>query len=140
MAEFENSKEDEEKGEEEAPVRVFDWMPTGCQPLADGEYDAIVMGTGTRWFHHCLLYSSQLTRSIVGLTECIISGLLSVQGKKVLHLDRNNYYGADTASLSLTNLYEKFRDGAAPPAVLGHSRDWNVDLIPKFIMVYSSHN
>ncbi len=48
MAEFENSKEDEEKGEEEAPVRVFDWMPTGCQPLADGEYDAIVMGTGTR--------------------------------------------------------------------------------------------
>ena len=83
------------------------------------------------------LTPSLTTISSLGLTECIISGLLSVQGKKVLHLDRNNYYGADTASLSLTNLYEKFRDGSSPPAVLGHSRDWNVDLIPKFIMVIS---
>lgn len=69
-----------------------------------------------------------------GLTECIISGLLSVNGKRVLHLDRNNYYGSDTASLSLSNLYQKFRPGAEPPSSLGHSRDWNVDLIPKFIM------
>lgn len=76
-------------------------MPTGCEPLADGEYDAIVLGTG--------------------LTECIISGLLSVQGKRVLHLDRNNYYGAETASLSLQNLFQKFRDGN-PPASLGPSR------------------
>ena len=28
-----------------------------------------------------------------GLTECLLSGLLSVEGKKVLHLDRNQYYG-----------------------------------------------
>ena len=62
-----------------------------------------------------------------------MSGLLSVQGKKVLHLDRNNYYGANTASLSLVNLYAKFRD-TEPPQTMGHSRDWNVDLIPKFIM------
>jgi Rab GDP dissociation inhibitor len=81
--------------------------------LVDGEYDAIIMGTG--------------------LTECIVSGLLSVHGKKVLHVDRNNYYGADTASLSLSNLYQKFR-GTEPPATIGHSRDWNVDLVPKFIM------
>lgn len=70
-----------------------------------------------------------------GLTECIISGLLSVNGKRVLHLDKNNYYGSDTASLSLANLFSKFRgEGAAPPSSLGHSRDWNVDLVPKFIM------
>ena len=69
-----------------------------------------------------------------GLTECIISGLLSVKGKRVLHVDRNNYYGSDTASLSLANLYSKFRNSAEPPAALGHSRDWNVDLVPKFIM------
>jgi Rab GDP dissociation inhibitor len=69
-----------------------------------------------------------------GLTECIISGLLSVSGKRVLHVDRNNYYGSDTASLSLSNLYSKFRPGSEPPSGLGHSRDWNVDLIPKFIM------
>ena len=64
----------------------------------------------------------------------ILPGLLSVNGKKVLHVDRNGYYGADTASLSLINLYEKFRGGEAPASNLGHSRDWNVDLVPKFIM------
>jgi Rab GDP dissociation inhibitor len=59
---------------------------------------------------------------------------LSVNGKRVLHVDRNNYYGSDTASLSLSNLYSKFRPGSEAPSGLGHSRDWNVDLIPKFIM------
>lgn len=39
------------------------------EPLADGEYDAIVLGTG--------------------LKECVISGLLSVKGKRVLQMDRN---------------------------------------------------
>jgi len=37
------------------------------------EYDVIVLGTG--------------------LAECILSGVLSVKGKKVLHIDRNNHYG-----------------------------------------------
>ncbi|KAL3760099.1 hypothetical protein ACHAWU_002170 [Discostella pseudostelligera] len=83
------------------------------EALADGEYDAIVMGTG--------------------LKECVISGLLSVQGMRVLHMDRNNYYGADCASLNLTNLYEKFNAGK-PADNLGANRDFNVDLIPKFIM------
>ncbi|KAG8690970.1 Rab GDP dissociation inhibitor alpha [Ceratobasidium sp. 423] len=67
----------------------------------DEEYDVIVLGTG--------------------LTECILSGLLSVDGKKVLHMDRNDYYGGD-----------KFR-GAAPPE-LGRDRDYAIDLIPKFIL------
>lgn len=78
------------------------------------EYDVIVMGTG--------------------LKECILSGLLSVKGKKVLHLDRNGYYGAETASLNLTNLWGMFRKNQEPPQAFGHNRDWNVDLIPKFIM------
>ena len=34
------------------------------------------------------------------LQECILSGLLSVAGKKVLHMDRNKYYGGESASLS----------------------------------------
>lgn len=33
----------------------------------------------------------------------------------------------------LTNLFEKFERGE-PPAALGSNRDWNADLIPKFIM------
>ena len=61
----------------------------------DESYDAIVLGTG--------------------LTECILSGLLSCDGKKVLHMDRNGYYGGDSASVTLTQLYEKFKDGATPP-------------------------
>ncbi|KAF8818754.1 putative rab GDI alpha [Cardiosporidium cionae] len=80
----------------------------------DEEYDVIVCGTG--------------------LKECILSGLLSVKGKKVLHLDRNPYYGGESASLNLTNLYEKFKPGSTPPSSYGANRDWNVDLIPKFIM------
>ena len=94
-------------------LQKFDWLPEGMEPLADGEYDAIIMGTG--------------------LKECVISGLLSVKGMKVLHVDRNGYYGADCASLNLTNLYEKFKAGE-PPSFLGANRDYNVDLIPKFIM------
>ena len=78
------------------------------------EYDVIVLGTG--------------------LKECILSGLLSVKGKKVLHLDRNGYYGGETASLNITNLWNMFRPGTEPPKEFGHNRDWNVDLIPKFIM------
>mmetsp|Transcript_50171 Transcript_50171/g.151026 ORF Transcript_50171/g.151026 Transcript_50171/m.151026 type:complete len:463 (-) Transcript_50171:198-1586(-) len=92
---------------------TFDWLPEGMEALADGEYDAIVMGTG--------------------LKECVISGLLSVNGKKVLHIDRNGYYGADCASLNLSNLYQKFNAGE-PPSELGTNRDYNVDLIPKLIM------
>ncbi|KAF7732799.1 Rab GDP dissociation inhibitor alpha [Apophysomyces ossiformis] len=80
----------------------------------DEEYDVIVLGTG--------------------LTECILSGLLSVDGKKVLHMDRNNYYGGESASLNLTQLYKKFRAGQEPPEELGKDRDWNIDLIPKFMM------
>lgn len=77
-------------------------------------YDVIVLGTG--------------------LTECILSGLLSVEGKKVLQMDRNDYYGGESASLKLTQMFEKFKNGQSPPAEYGHNRDWNVDLIPKFMM------
>ena len=80
----------------------------------DGEYDVVVLGTG--------------------LKECIISGLLSVEGKKVLHLDRNDYYGGHSASLNLAQLFQQFRDGATVPDNLGSARDYNVDVIPKFIM------
>merc|ERR1719282_150050 len=80
----------------------------------DGEYDVIVLGTG--------------------LKECIISGLLSVEGKKVLHMDRNDYYGGESASLNLQQLFQKYKDGATAPDNLGSARDYNVDLIPKFIM------
>ncbi|XP_025792840.1 guanosine nucleotide diphosphate dissociation inhibitor 2-like isoform X3 [Panicum hallii] len=59
----------------------------------DEEYDVIVLGTG--------------------LKECILSGLLSVDGLK---------------------LWKRFRGEEKPPAHLGASRDYNVDMVPKFMM------
>jgi len=80
----------------------------------DEEYDCIVLGTG--------------------LTECILSGMLSVSGKKVLHMDRNKYYGGESASLTpLEDLFTKFGI-PSPDESYGRGRDWNVDLIPKFLM------
>lgn len=82
----------------------------------DEEYDVIVLGTG--------------------LKECILSGLLSVHGKKVLHMDRNDYYGGDSASITpLTKLFELFgRDTTPTEEQYGRLRDYHVDLVPKFIM------
>lgn len=81
----------------------------------DEEYDCIVLGTG--------------------LTECILSGMLSVSGKKVLHMDRNKYYGGESASITpLEELFSKFGMAAPDQAEYGRGRDWNVDLIPKFLM------
>ena len=68
-----------------------------------------------------------------GFKECLLSGLLSVAGKKVLHVDRNDFYGADCASLNITQFFQRFFK-QDPPAELGPNRDWNIDLIPKFIM------
>ncbi|XP_051912151.1 rab GDP dissociation inhibitor beta [Hippocampus zosterae] len=79
------------------------------------EYDVIVLGTG--------------------LTECILSGIMSVKGKKVLHMDRNSYYGAESASITpLEDLYARFNLPGKPPESMGKGRDWNVDLVPKFLM------
>uniref|UniRef100_A0ACB8ENA0 Rab GDP-dissociation inhibitor n=1 Tax=Sphaerodactylus townsendi TaxID=933632 RepID=A0ACB8ENA0_9SAUR len=103
----------------------------------DEAYDVIVLGTG--------------------LTECILSGIMSVNGKKVLHMDRNPYYGGESSSI--TPLDEVFLSGSAlfvcmcvthclslatsstsalrllnAPLNQWAWRDWNVDLIPKFLM------
>lgn len=56
-----------------------------------------------------------------------------MDGKKILHMDRNDYYGAESASVNLNQLFEKFKAGA-PPGALGASRDFNIDLQPKFLM------
>lgn len=77
-------------------------------------YDYIILGTG--------------------LKECVLSGLLSVDKKTVLHMDRNNYYGGESASLSLEQLFKRFCPEQKIPDAFGRSRDYNVDLCPKLIM------
>ncbi|KAL2120529.1 hypothetical protein VTJ04DRAFT_4556 [Mycothermus thermophilus] len=81
------------------------------------EYDVIVLGTG--------------------LTECILSGVLSVKGKKVLHIDRNDHYGGEAASVNLEVLFKKYGNytpGTEPWKQYGRLNDWNIDLVPKFLM------
>uniref|UniRef100_A0A8C5Y453 Rab GDP dissociation inhibitor n=1 Tax=Microcebus murinus TaxID=30608 RepID=A0A8C5Y453_MICMU len=69
------------------------------------------------------------------LTECILSGIMSVNGKKILHMDRNPYYGGESGSITpLEDLYKRFKLPGTPPASMGRGRDCNVDLIPKFLM------
>lgn len=83
----------------------------------DGEeYDVVIMGTG--------------------VTESILSGLFSIEGKKILHVDSNPFYGGSGASLNLTSLWKKFKPNDKVPEELGQNRDWNIDLIPKFVMSY----
>jgi Rab GDP dissociation inhibitor len=78
-------------------------------------YDCVILGTG--------------------LTECVLSGLLSVEGNKVLVLDRNDYQGEDCASLTLEALCKHMGEKEnIDQAKFGRSRDYNIDLIPKFLM------
>jgi len=82
----------------------------------DWDFDVIVLGTG--------------------LKECILSGLMSSEYKqKVLHMERNDYYGGEAASVNLKKLYETHRaKDTKIPEVLGAQRDYNIDLCPKFLM------
>ena len=100
----------------------------------DEEYDAIILGTG--------------------LKECLLAGVLSKEGYKILHLDRNAYYGAESASLNLKQLFEKFRpeefssekggenSTKESEKVLeeklkekyGRWQDWNIDMVTKMMM------
>jgi len=59
-----------------------------------------------------------------------------VAKKKVLHLDRNDYYGAESASLNLKQLFKKFDgdDEKMDEKLLGKSKDYSIDLCPKFLM------
>jgi len=98
--------------------------------LLQEEFDCIILGTG--------------------LIECTLSGALSKKGLKVLVLDKNDYYGAGCASLSLPLLYKTMTEetpsneelverfggpvGAQSLDMRRWLNQWNIDLIPKFIM------
>ena len=70
-----------------------DWKAAFAEP-----WDAVILGTGFK--------------------ECLLSGLLSKAGKKVLHLDRNPYYGGASASLDIHQLFKKFNIEEPPSKLL----------------------
>ncbi|KAI9693108.1 MAG: Rab GDP dissociation inhibitor alpha [Bathelium mastoideum] len=81
------------------------------------EYDVVVLGTG--------------------LTECVLSGVMSVKGNKVLHIDRNDHYGGESASVNLEYLFRKYgnhKEGEEPWKKYGRPNDWNIDLVSKLLM------
>ena len=81
-----------------------------CIILGTGLTECILSGTVTESWHHCL---------------CVYctSGMLSVSGKKVLHMDRNKYYGGESASLTpLEDLFTKFGLPAPDQAQYGRGR------------------
>jgi len=97
--------------------------------LLQGEFDCVILGTG--------------------LIECTLSGALSKEGLRVLVLDKNDYYGGGCASLSLSQLLEKYKEKTDNDTILQKFggpvngtdlekrrwlNTWNIDLIPKFIM------
>lgn len=49
-------------------------------------------------------------------------------------MDRNPYYGGDSASLTLQQLWSKFGPNEQVPEELGKSTAYNIDLVPKFMM------
>merc|ERR1712000_656620 len=92
------------------------FSPATMEEIAP-EYDVIVLGTG--------------------LTECVLSGVLSVKGKKVLHIDRNDHYGGEAASVNIETLFKKYGNynkGEEPWKKYGRVNDWNIDLVPKLLM------
>eukprot|EP00941_MAST-03F_sp_MAST-3F-sp1_P002598 g2598.t1 len=97
----------------------------GKDAKARGKYDAIVLGTG--------------------IQSCLLGLCLAQAGKSVLQVDREKYYGGEGASLALDEFFQKFKgpDGynkawekpvAQGGRGFGRAFNWQIDLVPKFIM------
>ncbi|XP_064943911.1 guanosine nucleotide diphosphate dissociation inhibitor At5g09550 isoform X2 [Musa acuminata AAA Group] len=54
--------------------------------------------------------------------------------RQVLHMDRNDYYGGESTSLNLIQLWKRFKGNDKPSELLGSSKEYNVDMVPKFMM------
>lgn len=52
----------------------------------------------------------------------------------MLHLDRNDYYGGEGASLNFSQLWTRFRPSVPVPTNYGKDREYCIDLVPKFLM------
>jgi Rab GDP dissociation inhibitor len=83
-----------------------------------GNFDMVICGTSVK--------------------ECFLSGILaSLDGKKILHIDRNSFYGGESASFNLSTLTKFFRgDEAKVAEALAGDRnsDYCIDIAPKFLM------
>lgn len=54
-----------------------------------------------------------------------------------LHVDRNDHYGGESASINLESLFKRYgnyEQGTEPWKKYGRVNDWNIDLVPKLLM------
>lgn len=58
---------------------------------------------------------------------------MSMEGKKVLHIDKNSYYGGDITSVNIDSLFQYF-NVETDVSKYHRAKDWNVDLVSKFLM------
>ena len=61
----------------------------------------------------CLWYWSSLVHTL----RVVLSGtyIIYYLERKVLHIDRNGFYGGEGASVNLTNLWKLFKGEESPP-------------------------
>ena len=90
MADF-NEGKNEKPTDENSVRQVYDWLPDDCEALADGGRQSAIYNQREAWHVSRLSILStwnQLEYDAIimgtGLTECIISGLLSVKGFLIL--------------------------------------------------------
>lgn len=70
-----------------------------------------------------------------GLTETAISCMLSKKKDiKVLHIDKNDTYGSEFATLQYKQLEKHFNSSEFNAEFLGQDRHFNVDLTPKLLL------
>ena len=83
-----------------------------------------------------------------GLKEYIILGLLlkfpkikkvmlNQEDIKLCQINKNKYFGEESPSLNLTQLYNHFKKNQNHLEKLDEDKDWNIDLIPKIVMTNS---
>lgn len=77
------------------------------------EFDIIILGTG--------------------IIESIVAAKL-VKKFKILIIDKNNTYGADTASLNYKEICKRFNQ-ETQPLLLENFKNFSIDLLPKMILI-----
>ena len=74
----------------------------------DDTYDTVILGTGLKvsyYFFIALIFPVLILLPLHNNQETILAGLLcSVADQKVMVIDRNEYYGGESASLNLNDL------------------------------------
>ena len=92
------------------------------------KYDIVVLGTGIKEF------------TILGLLlkyPKIKKIMIKQEDLKICLISKNKYYGEDSPSFNLSQLWSYFNKNQNPPEHYGEDKDWNIDLIPKIMMTNS---